>query len=133
MPLKKPIYKKPFEPIEHYEESTWLSNDTPFFENEFTAVFRDKYPCVKGHILFIPKKNTAEYVGESYKLAYFCGQEWIKQKKMSGFNVGMNIGDCAGQTIMWPHVHFIPRHPGDAKKKGGMRHAHPGADHREMY
>jgi diadenosine tetraphosphate (Ap4A) HIT family hydrolase len=133
MPLKKPIYKKPFETITKYEESTWLGNDTPFFENEFTAVFRDKYPCVKGHILFIPKKDTPEYVGESYKLAYFCGREWIKEKRMAGFNMGMNIGDCAGQTIMWPHIHFIPRHEGDAEKKGGMRHAHPGADHREMY
>jgi len=133
MPLKKPIYKKPFETITKYEESTWLGNDTPFFENEFTSVFRDKYPCVKGHILFIPKKDTPEYVGESYKLAYFCGREWIKEKRMAGFNMGMNIGDCAGQTIMWPHIHFIPRHEGDAKKKGGMRHAHPGADHREMY
>ena len=52
---------------------------------------------------------------------------------MKGFNVGMNIGKCAGQTIMWPHIHFIPRHEGDSPKKGGMRHAHPSADHYEYY
>jgi diadenosine tetraphosphate (Ap4A) HIT family hydrolase len=52
---------------------------------------------------------------------------------MAGYNVGMNIGNCAGQTIYWPHIHLIPRHEGDADKKGGMRYAHPGADHREMY
>jgi diadenosine tetraphosphate (Ap4A) HIT family hydrolase len=45
----------------------------------------------------------------------------------------MNIGLCAGQTIMWPHIHFIPRHEGDADKPGGLRYAHPGADHKEYY
>jgi len=45
----------------------------------------------------------------------------------------MNIGIPAGQTIMWPHIHFIPRHKGDAMEIGGMRHAHPGADHKKYY
>ena len=133
MPSQKPIFKKPFEIINKYEESTWLGNDTPIFENEFTGVFKDKYPCVKGHTLFIPKKDTAEFIGESYKRAYYCGKEWIKAGKMKGFNVGMHIGDCAGHTILWPHIHFIPRHDGDAEKKGGLRYAHPGADHFEYY
>ncbi len=133
MPSPELIYKKPFEPISKYEESTWLGNDTPIFENEFTGVFKDKYPCVKGHTLFIPKKDTPEYIGESYKLAYYCGKEWVKEGKMAGFNVGMNIGNCAGQTIMWPHIHFIPRHKGDSEKIGGMRYAHPDADHFEYY
>ena len=133
MPSKKPIYKKPFEPIDSYDESTWLGNDTPIFENEFTGVFKDRYPCVPGHTLFIPKHDTPEAIGESYRLAYYCGKQWIKEGKMKGFNVGMNISECAGQTIMWPHIHFIPRHEGDAPKKGGMRYAHPGADHKEHY
>ena len=133
MPSKKPIFKKAFETIDRYEECTWLGNDKPIFENKHTAVFKDKYPCVPGHTLFIPKEDTAEVIGESYKLAYYCGKEWIKAGKMKGFNVGMNIGNCAGQTIMWPHIHFIPRHKGDANQIGGMRHAHPGADHKKYY
>ena len=133
MPSKKPIFKKPYEPIDHFGETPWMGNDTPFFENDNTAVFKDKYPCVKGHTLFIPKHNTPEAIGESYKLAYYCGDQWIKEGKMKGFNVGMNIGECAGQTVMWPHIHFIPRHHGDAKHLGGIRFAHPGADHREHY
>lgn len=130
---RKPIYKKPFEKVDHYEESVWLSNDTPIFETEFTAVFRDRYPCVEGHTLFIPKKDTPEYIGKSYELAYQTAQDWVAEGIMAGYNVGMNIGNCAGQTIYWPHIHLIPRHEGDADKKGGMRYAHPGADHREMY
>jgi diadenosine tetraphosphate (Ap4A) HIT family hydrolase len=133
MPSRKPIYKKPYEKVDHYEESVWLSNDTPIFETEFTAVFRDRYPCVEGHTLFIPKKDTPEYVGKSYELAYQTAQDWVAEGIMAGYNVGMNIGNCAGQTIYWPHIHLIPRHEGDADKKGGMRYAHPGADHKEHY
>ena len=133
MPSPKPTFKKPYEKIDRYEESTWLGNDTPIFENEHTAVFKDLYPCVSGHTLFIPKQDTPEAVGESYKLAYYCGREWVKEGKMAGFNVGMNIGECAGQTIMWPHIHFIPRKEKDAEHPGGMRYSHPGADHRKHY
>ena len=133
MQSKKPIYKKPFEKTERYEESTWLGNDIPFHETEYTGVFNDKYPCIEGHKLFIPKKNTPEFIGKSYGLAYQFGEQWIKDGKMDGFNIGMNMGICAGQTIMWPHIHFIPRHNGDAKPVGGMRYAHPNADHRDHY
>ena len=133
MPSKKPIFKQAYEQIDSSGESTWLGNDKPIFENEDTAVFKDKWPCVKGHTLFIPKHDTPHAIGKSYELAYYCGKEWIKEGKMNGFNVGMNMGICAGQTIMWPHIHFIPRHEGDAEHHGGMRHAHPGADHQRYY
>jgi len=133
MQSEKPIYKKAYEPIDNYEESTWMGNDTPFMETEYTGVFHDRYPCVPGHTLFIPKKNTPEYVGKSYGMAYQYGKDKVKLGKIAGFNVGMNMGISAGQTIMWPHIHFIPRHKNDAKEIGGMRHAHPGADHRKYY
>ena len=70
MTSEKPTFKKEYEPIDHYGESTWVGNDTPFMETEYTGVFRDKYPCVPGHTLFIPKKDTAEYIGKSYSLAF---------------------------------------------------------------
>ena len=133
MQSKKPIYKKPFEPVNSVDESTWMGNDTPIMESDFTYVFRDRYPCVPGHTLFIPKENNAHFVGKSYGMAYDYGNQQIKEGKIAGFNIGMNIGLCAGQTIMWPHVHFIPRHENDSKEIGGIRHAHPGADHRHFY
>ena len=133
MQSKKPTFKKEYEPIDFYEESTWMGNDTPFMETEYTGVFNDRYPCVPGHVLFIPKKNTPEFIGKSYALAYEYGNKKMDGKEISGFNVGMNIGLCAGQSIMWPHIHFIPRHKNDADKIGGMRHAHPGADHKKYY
>ena len=133
MLLKKPIYKKEYEQVDSVDESIWLSNDTPIMETDFTFVFNDKYPCVEGHKLFIPKENNSHFVGRSYGLAYDYGNEQIKKSKIAGFNIGMNMGIAAGQTIMWPHIHFIPRHKNDAKEIGGMRHAHPGADHKSYY
>ena len=98
MQSKKPIFKKAFEPIDHYEESTWMGNDTPFMETEYTGVFSDKYPCTPGHTLFIPKKNTPEYVGQSYGLAYEYGNKKIKEGKMMGFNVCKRHGNIQGRV-----------------------------------
>ena len=101
MQSKKPIYKKPWETISHYEESTWVGNDKPIFENEHCGVFRDKYPVVKGHLLFIPKKNNPETIAEAYKLAYYCGEQWIKE--------GAEYqGHWAFQTPVKPTVPKIP-------------------------
>ena len=102
-------YKKPFETINTFEESTWMGNDTPIFENDSTAVFKDKYPCVPGHTLFIPKQDTPDAIGKSYELAYYCGKEWIKEGKMKGFNVGMNIGECAGHKLSCGHTYILFR------------------------
>jgi hypothetical protein len=48
-------------------------------------------------------------------------------KAIEGFNVGMNCGETAGQTIMHCHVHLIPRRPGDVDQpRGGVRAVIPG-------
>ena len=133
MPSPKSIYRKPYEAVDGVDESVWFSNDSPVMESDFTFVFNDKYPCVEGHKLFIPKENNSHFVGRSLGMAYDYGNEQIKKSKIKGFNVGMNIGVCAGQTIMWPHIHFIPRHEGDSEHHGGMRYAHPSADHNHYY
>ena len=135
MQSKKPIYKKPWEKINHYDESTWVGNDKPIFENEHCGVFQDRYPVVKGHLLFIPKKNNQETIAESYKLAYYCGEQWIKEGKMDGFNAGQNRGAAAGQSIFWPHIHFIPRNKNDYKGDGhnGIRLSIPSGDHTNYY
>ena len=127
------MFKKPYEPVDSVDESVWFSNDTPVMESDFTYVFDDKYPCVEGHRLFIPKENNAHFLGRSYGMAYDYGNEKIKAGEIAGFNVGMNIGISAGQTIMWPHIHFIPRHEGDADHVGVMRYTHPSADHKNYY
>ena len=135
MQSTKSIYKKPFEKITTYEECTWLGNDKPFFENDVCAVFRDKYAVTQGHLLFIAKQDNPETVSKAYKLALEWGQKGIKDKVWDGFNVGQNIGRAAGQSIMWPHVHLIPRHDGDSDpdKHNGIRLSYPNGNHTNYY
>lgn len=135
MPSKKPIFKKPREVIKKYEESTWLGNDKPFFEDKHVAVFKDKYPVTPGHLLFIPKVNDIKTISKAYSLAYYCGQEWMKSGSIDGYNIGQNLGEAAGQTIMWPHIHFIPRKNGDVdpEKHNGIRLSFPKGDHTNYY
>lgn len=125
--------KKIREPISCYEESTWLSNGSPIWENDILAVWADKFPCTPGHTLFIPKKDDVKHI----QITYGCAYDWAKQQveagEWDGFNIGQNIGLAAGQTILWPHIHVIPRHTGDSEDKGGIRRAHPNADHRAYY
>jgi diadenosine tetraphosphate (Ap4A) HIT family hydrolase len=52
---------------------------------------------------------------------------FVNQGVCDGFNVGMNNGSSAGQTVMWPHIHLILRKTGDCENpKGGVRHVIPG-------
>ena len=126
LPLKKFTHKKPGETINCYEECTWLGNAKPIYENKYCAVFQDKYPVTNGHLLFVPKKNDIYHIAEAYKLAYYCGEEWTKEGKMDGFSIGQNHGTPAGQTIMWPHIHLIPRKKGDCENAtGGIRSVIP--------
>ena len=81
MPSRKPIYKKPFEKVNNVDEAVWLGNDKPIMESDFTFVFKDRYPCVPGHTLFIPKENNAHFVGKSYGMAYDYGNKQIKEGK----------------------------------------------------
>ena len=87
------------------------------------------------NLLFVPKKNDSYTVGETYKLAYIYGQKGIKDGTWTGYNIGQNLGRSAGQSIFWPHIHFIPRLDGDSdpNKHNGIRLAHPDGDHTNYY
>ena len=121
------------QPISCYEESTWTANGSPIWENDQLAVWADKFPCTPGHTLFIPKKDDQEHIMIAYGCAYQWAKQQVNEKLWDGFNIGQNIGDAAGQTIYWPHIHVIPRHTGDSKDKGGIRRAHPNADNKAYY
>lgn len=90
-------------------------------------VFRDRYPVTPGHRLFVPVINSPKNIIECFSQAYRYGQYLVEQGGCDGFNVGMNIGTSAGQTVMYPHVHCIPRRAGDcADPVGGVRGVVPG-------
>lgn len=99
-------------------------------EDNFMMVVKDNYPVTKHHTLFIPKRHVEDYFGlfqpELNSLNKFITlyKEKImsKDKSVTGFNIGMNNGEDAGQTIFHCHVHLIPRRKGDIKNpRGGVR------------
>jgi diadenosine tetraphosphate (Ap4A) HIT family hydrolase len=89
-------------------------------------IIRDAYPVTSGHLLFVPTQDRIENLLECYRAAYFIGHEGIATKRWDGFNVGQNCGTPAGQTVMYPHIHMIPRRTGDMPDpRGGVRHVIP--------
>lgn len=92
---------------------------------DFT-VFKDGFPVTEGHILFVPKEETWDKLAACYKAAYAWGYDWVQKGYCDAYNLGQNIGEAAGQTVMWPHVHLIPRRKGDMEDpRGGVRHVIP--------
>jgi diadenosine tetraphosphate (Ap4A) HIT family hydrolase len=86
------------------------------------AVFRDRFPVAKGHLLFVPKYNVHAVIMDCFEMAVKKGQDMVAQGECDAFNVGINMGEAAGQTVMYPHVHLIPRRVGDcADPVGGVR------------
>ena len=99
-------------------------------EDEFMMVVKDKYPVTKGHLLFIPKRHVEDYFGlyqpelNSFNKLLVKHKELLmsRDKNVTGFNVGMNNGEDAGQTIYHCHIHLIPRRKGDIENpRGGIR------------
>lgn len=96
-------------------------------EDFHVAVYEDRYPCTPGHLLFVPKHNTMAVVLDAFHDAITHGQTMIETGHCDGFNIGMNYGSAAGQTVEWPHVHLIPRRNGDVEDPvGGVRNTIPG-------
>lgn len=86
------------------------------------TVFRDRFPVTEGHLLFVPNYNTTEVINEAFYSAQLTGENMIKLGKCDAYNIGINQGPAAGQTVMYPHIHLIPRRAGDcADPVGGVR------------
>ena len=90
------------------------------------SVFRDAYPVTEGHVLFVPQKEDWQHVTKCWEAAYRWGIDWVDRGYCEAFNMGMNVGEAAGQTIKYPHIHLIPRRTGDmTDPRGGVRHVIP--------
>ena len=101
--------------------------DDVVLEDFHVVVYRDRYPVTPGHLLFVPVYNTEPCIKDAIMDAYAWGTKMVENKECDGFNIGMNLGEAAGQTVMYPHVHMIPRRNGDcADPIGGVRNVIPG-------
>lgn len=106
-----------------------IEKDRVLFETRKWIAMYDKYPVSKGHVLLIPKKHYETFFDLPEQLTNSI-QYWIKHIKNilddkyhpSGYNIGVNCGKSAGQTVMHCHIHIIPRYDGDVEDpRGGVR------------
>jgi diadenosine tetraphosphate (Ap4A) HIT family hydrolase len=120
------------------KEQSCLFCDIPadriILENTFAYAIRDGFPVTLMHTLIIPKRHVVDYFGLDESEREACDQ-LLRELRTSildsdtnveGFNIGMNVGAVAGQTIFHAHIHLIPRRVGDvANPRGGVRHIIP--------
>lgn len=93
----------------------------------------DKYPVSPGHALIVPKQHIPDYFNLPERTKQGCWsvvdrvQKLIAQRlQPDGFNIGVNVGSRAGQTIDHVHIHLIPRYAGDVRDPtGGVRSVIP--------
>ena len=99
---------------------------------EMGSVFaiKDHYPVTEGHHLIIPKRHTLDFFSMTEQEKKDTETLLVMLKKrlsekdgtITGFNIGMNCGESAGQTIFHAHTHLIPRRDGDTEEpRGGVR------------
>jgi len=104
-------------------------------ENELAYAVRDGYPVTEMHSLIIPKRHIQDYFDLTTEELIACDQLIRSLKNeisnsdqsVNGFNIGINSGETAGQTIFHCHIHLIPRRTGDVDNpRGGVRNVIPG-------
>jgi len=125
---------------QHYNQlQKVLETDCPFcnpdteakliVESATAYAIYDKFPVNDGHALIIPKRHCSDYFELSFREQAACIFMLNKVKeivstrfKPDGFNVGINVGEKAGQTVNHVHIHLIPRYKGDVEdSRGGVR------------
>ena len=101
--------------------------------NDLAYAVYDKHPVSEGHMLVIPRRHVASFFATSreerealMELLKGARDHLIAEFSPQGFNLGINEGGAAGQTIEHLHIHLIPRYEGDMEDpRGGIRGAIP--------
>jgi ATP adenylyltransferase len=104
-------------------------------ENELCYAIYDKYPVSSYHALIIPKRHVSNFfelyqpeINAAYALLHLMGAKIADlDHSVTGFNIGVNNGQDAGQTVLHAHIHLIPRRNADVENpRGGIRCVIPG-------
>ena len=107
-----------------------IEQDRIILEDQSFIIIRDVYPVTFLHTLIIPKRHIETYFDLSAKEIIGLNKILLDEKihleredaSITGFNIGMNCGKDAGQTVMHCHIHLIPRRKSDVDDpRGGVR------------
>lgn len=110
-----------------------LDSSRIIMSNDHAVAILDGFPVSEGHTLIIPKRHiaslfeaTVEEQTALLELLAQARQQLQDDLKPDGFNIGINDGSAAGQTVMHLHIHLIPRYAGDRPDpRGGVRWIFP--------
>ena len=93
--------------------------------NEHAAAFPDAFPLSDGHCLIVPRRHEADFFAltTEEQAAVWALLSTVRPRiEADGYNVGMNVGEAAGQTVAHAHLHLIPRYRADVPDpRGGIR------------
>lgn len=103
-------------------------------ESALSYAIYDGYPVSDGHALILPKRHIANFFELTWNeqqsmlmLANRVQEILLTKYNPDGFNIGVNAGKEAGQSVFHAHMHIIPRYKGDVENpRGGVRHVIPG-------
>ena len=105
-------------------QEAWIAS------NDLAVAFFDIFPVSPGHALFIPRRHVSSWfeATREEREALLALVDEVKeqldarQPKPDGYNLGLNVGEVAGQSVMHLHMHLIPRFEGDVDDpRGGIR------------
>jgi diadenosine tetraphosphate (Ap4A) HIT family hydrolase len=111
-----------------------IPKDKILFKGEHFFIIQDSFPVSPGHLLIVSNSIKSDYfklnkleLEELNRMIHKCKEIIEKDQKPDGYNIGMNCGEAAGQTVFQFHCHVIPRYFGDMKDpRGGVRHCVEG-------
>ena len=106
-----------------------LDESRVLLANDHAIAFLDGFPVTPGHSLIVPRRHISSFfeATEEERAALFdlvaqMRELLLAERKPEGFNIGINDGAAAGQTVMHLHIHLIPRYAGDTEDpRGGVR------------
>jgi diadenosine tetraphosphate (Ap4A) HIT family hydrolase len=115
--------------IEARQECPFCKTESPILETELAYAIYDLSPVTTGHMLLIPRRHIADWFDTTPEerqalldLAQRARDLLRRERQPDGFNLGVNVGEAAGQTVGHVHLHLIPRYRGDvANPRGGVR------------
>lgn len=122
-------------------DKNFYTEEKLIYEDKFWRVVYDEYPVSKGHVLIIPKRHIESFFEITVEL-FSLFRTFNKTKKIldelyhpDGYNIGVNDGKYAGQTIPHLHIHLMPRYKNDGGLSCGVRNVFPPsiADYKKYF
>ena len=98
-------------------------------ENDLAVAFLDAFPLSEGHCLIVPRRHEADFLALTpeeqaavWALVPAVRRHIEADRLPDGYNIGINVGEAAGQTVAHAHLHVIPRYRADVPDpRGGIR------------